>query len=91
MKENPMVKTTITASERLQLIGLLTLAASHNQALRDIERAACGLVGVEPDGSGYTGHVSDYVFGSPERGGADGLLARLEITVAPDGQAGTGL
>ena len=40
-----MTITTISADDRLKLIGLLTLAADHRLALDAIERAACRITG----------------------------------------------
>ena len=75
-----MAKTTITQSEYYQLVGLLTLAASYEQKLKDIEKAAGELLDVPPESAnaGYYGHVSDAVYGSR---GPDELLQLLKITV----------
>jgi len=40
--------TTITRTQYLQLLGLMTLAKMHNDKLRDIEIAACAITGVTP-------------------------------------------
>jgi hypothetical protein len=78
------MKTTITAAERLQLIGLLALAQHHNDALVDIARAAAALLDAgEVDAVGNflndkSGHLGDAIYGSrkPEE-----LLPLLGITV----------
>ncbi len=70
-----MTRTTITANERLQLMGLLVLAKRHNAALKDIERAALAITG-EDD----LGHTSDGLYCDYE---ADEILRRLNITVEP--------
>lgn len=73
-------KPSITAHERLQLIGLLTLAQRHNKALEDIRAAALFITGEvndegQPDDSG---HTSDGVYSDYD---ADVLLGRLDIKV----------
>lgn len=70
-----MAKQTITANERLQLIGLLALAKMHNDKLRDIEAASIELTGDAEMGHTYDGIYSDY--------SADEILSRLNITVEP--------
>lgn len=73
---------TITKSQELQLIGLFTLADHHNEALKDIERAACEITGQEP-ASGS--HTSDAVYGGADYGSGEmlrDLLGKLDITVA---------
>ena len=72
-------KTTITQSERLQVMGLLVLAEQHNRALVAITKATAEILG-EPLDDNYAGHVSDVIwdFGSKD---ADDLISRLEITV----------
>jgi hypothetical protein len=79
------VKASITPAERLQLIGLLTLADHHDAALKDIERAAAELLQVPPDepGQDYYGHLSDAMYDGNRRS-ADRLLDLLKITVADE-------
>lgn len=67
------MKRTITENQRLQLIGLLTLAEHHNAMLKQIERAACAITG-ESDG----GHTGDAVYGSRT---LEELLTLREIEV----------
>jgi hypothetical protein len=70
----PTTKTIVTVNERLQLIGLLTLAARHNAALKEIKTAVRELVGeVDEDG-----HAVDAVYNDDT---ADELLRRLKLTV----------
>jgi hypothetical protein len=68
------VKTRITTHERLQLIGLLTLAAQHNAALTDIVLAVRAITGERDD----MGHSADAVYSNYS---VDDLLGRLEIAV----------
>lgn len=73
------MKTTITAAERLQLIGLLTLAESYIRKSTEVRDAVVELL----DGRGdenVESHASDVVWDgvSPD---ADRLLDRLKITV----------
>jgi hypothetical protein len=69
---------TITPEQRLMLIGLFTLAASHRKSLEDIERSVCAIIGEKYDpGAGRSG---DFVWS--DEGGADVLLERESITVA---------
>ena len=75
------MKTTITPAERLQLVGLLTLADGHNRAIKDIERATAELLGFAPGDESTDrkyGHVPDAVYG--ERA-PDELLRLLGISV----------
>jgi len=76
-----MKKTTITESERLQLIGLFTVAESLTRQLAAVERAAGELLGVENDDHNYYGHLSDAIY-SDGPIGVDGLLTKLGVTVA---------
>lgn len=73
-------KKTITTAERLQLIGLLALAADLSKQIQAIERATATLLNESDEGagSGYFGHVTDAVYGSH---GADKLLRLLDIAV----------
>ena len=60
-------------SEYLQVVGLLALASTHNQALWDIEEAICKIVGEKPN----TGsHVGDALYSHPVYS-ADDLLSKL--------------
>lgn len=54
-------KHTITETEKLQLIGLLALAAKHSALLTEIQTAAEDLLGVPPEDRGTT-HVSDAIY-----------------------------
>ncbi len=67
-------KPTITQMEYLQLIGLLTLAAQHVEAQKQLEKAVAELIGQEGD----RGHAQDAVW-SPYT--ADELLEKMEIKV----------
>lgn len=85
-------KKTITASERLQVIGLLALAEHHTRTLRDIEGAVLAIT-QETDHNGELyavwggGHVNDAIGGSYPGGSADDLLRLIGLTVeAPDGE-----
>jgi hypothetical protein len=68
---------TITKSQRLQIIGLLTLAEKHMNALEDLQAA---LLEITLEIDGETGHTSDAIYDSSRRD-ADELLKRLEIKV----------
>lgn len=71
-------KTEISRDEYLQLWGLLALAKHHEEALTEIERAACAITGEEIQ----MGHTSDHVYGASGDWSADRLLEVLGITVA---------
>jgi hypothetical protein len=71
----------ITYRQYLELLGLLVLAARHNQAILDIKLATAALLGETDTG----GHVADAVYGDTD---AEVLLRRLAITVAPRRGAG---
>lgn len=77
----------VTSDERLQLIGLITLAHHHNQTIRDIESAMTRITqewdGYEKavftvGGGGHTGDVAYGYTGSPVAL-ADDLLRKLGI------------
>lgn len=70
------MKTRITPRERLQLIGLLTLAGKHDRALRDVLLVAKDLLG---DAEPYS-HIDDAVWDDKHRD-ADRLLKLLNIEV----------
>ena len=71
------MKTEISENQRLQLIGLLTLAKMHNDKLKDIEAAALAITGEDSD----CGHTCDAVYQSYE---ADEMLRKLGISVTPN-------
>lgn len=70
------MKTAITKTDRLALIGLLTLAARQMGMLEATSDAVCELLGAEKG----DGHCGDAVYDS-SRCDADDLLKRLHITV----------
>lgn len=72
-----MAKATITPRERLQLIGLLTLAGRYSTQAREVETATKELLGVPEEDFG---HVSDAIYDDGSRD-ADRLLSRLNIVV----------
>ena len=74
------MKAKISTEERLQLIGLLTLAADLNKQTTAIEHAAARLLGVpaEDHGAPYYGHVTNAVYGNRT---PDELLRILGIEV----------
>lgn len=81
-----MAKTHITDSERLQLIGLLSVGAQLLQQLNTVDQAMCTLRGVQPDSGGYSGHINDTLYEADTHSPihlADGLLRRLSIEVIP--------
>jgi hypothetical protein len=67
-------KTEITEIEKLQLIGLLTLAKSGNERQQDILKAVLAITGETDE----LGHSSDAVYSDYT---ADELLERLGIKV----------
>jgi hypothetical protein len=78
----PTMCTTISRTDYLKLVGLMTLAAGYSAKLRDIERAAAEITGEPDQGSGYYGHTSDTAHDrEPD---VDYLLERLGITVDDD-------
>lgn len=68
---------TITHSQYLQLLGLMTLAKQYNAMLEQLLIAAATIT---QEKDVHTGHVSDMVYGSRE---LDDGLNCLEITVLP--------
>lgn len=69
-------KTEITAAERLQLLGLLTIAQRHNLALQDIRKAAEAITGEKEEG-----HTGDAIYDTAQPN-VDELLNRLGIKVS---------
>lgn len=67
---------TISKTQRLQLVGVLTLAAKHIAALEDLKSAAYEITGEEDD----LGHTNDAIWDEGRRD-ADALLGRLKIKV----------
>lgn len=82
-----MAKLSISDSDRLQLIGLLSVGAQLLQQLNTVDQAMCKLLDVTPDYSGYSAHINDTLYEadthSPIRL-ADTLLHQLHIEVVPD-------
>lgn len=73
-----MAKTTITPSERLELIGLMTLANRHHRILDEIEKVMEEII--QDNG----GDVADAIYSTREpEEKLETLLARLKITVGP--------
>lgn len=72
-----MAKATITPNERLQLIGLLTLAGRYSAQALEVERATKALLDVPEEDFG---HVSDAIYDDGSRD-ADRLLERLGVKV----------
>jgi hypothetical protein len=70
--------TEITQEEYFSLVGLLTLAKVHNDALEKIEKAIVKITGENNDGYSYYGHSSDAVMNNYS---ADELLDKLDIKV----------
>lgn len=79
-------RESITQSEYLQVVGLLTMSQHYQDKLRDVERALLNIVQeVDHDGADMRvwdgGHVTDAVGGEHN---ADQLLDRLNLKVAED-------
>jgi hypothetical protein len=64
---------TITTNQKLQLIGLRTLAEQHNKMLQDIEKAATQILGEECED-----WVFDYIYESTD---LDHLFEYLKIEI----------
>jgi hypothetical protein len=73
MTMDEQIAQTISKEQYYMLIGLLTLASHHSQALEDIKNAALEITKEEEDN-----WTSDAVYGGY---GADELLEHLNITV----------
>lgn len=71
-------KKTISRSEYLQTVGLLTIASEHLKAMKDIEQALAEVLGAEGDETEYYGHVSDAIY---QPYSAKELLATMKIKV----------
>lgn len=71
----------ITKSQYLRLLGLITLARQHNQALTDIEKAFTQIL---PKGTDE-GHISDMVWASRDLD--DGLrILKIGVKDEPAGE-----
>jgi len=82
-----MAHLTITESDRLQLIGLLSVGSQLLQQLNTVDQAMCKLLDVKPDHSGYSGHISDTLYEADTHSPvnlATTLLHQLHIEVVPD-------
>lgn len=73
-------KTHISLEDYYRLVGLLTVAKQHNEALAVISRAAAEITGEQDDGYGYYGVTSDFI-GGDGMYSADALLKQIEISV----------
>jgi len=83
------LRDTITRSEFYQLAGLLVLAKRHEDALKELEKAALEITQevdlttgkrIESWGGGHTG---DSIYGGEHS--AEGLLKVLGLEIAEDG------
>lgn len=72
------MKEKITKAERLQLVGLLTLAEYHANHIEALKSALIELLDAESE---RDGHVADAVYDDGRRD-ADELLKRLGISVS---------
>lgn len=71
------MKEKITQNERLQLIGLMSLAKTHYEILKKYESSMNILIGVDKD---YKDHLSDEIYGS-KTFDVDSALEKLGIAV----------
>lgn len=69
---------TISKHDYYSAVGLGQLAKDKNAELKTIEEALAKLMGVEDEGYGYYGHVSDFVYNDSD---IKTLLKNLEIKV----------
>lgn len=70
----------ITATQRIQLIGLVALGQGYFENIEDVEEAACEITGEE-----VGGHTSDMIFAHRGTGkDVDRVLELLKISVEPD-------
>lgn len=80
------MKPSITATDRLVLIGLLALAKDHNARMEDVKRSVCKVLGIERSTEHQfndpADHVSDAVYSDFD---ADLLLSKLQVGVV-DGE-----
>lgn len=80
-------KTSITQSQVYALIGLVTVADTHRQALRHLVQAGEDITG---DHSGAGGHTDELIWGEGDGHAAmDRVMATLEkldLAVVPDGR-----
>lgn len=68
------MKTEITKLEYWQIIGLLTIAAQHNEALKEIEKSLRKVTGEESE----FGHCGDAIYCDYS---ADELIKKLKLKV----------
>lgn len=72
-----MNRKTITPNERLQLIGLLTLADQAERKLRELRLAVAELLGVDKDSDEFIDVIGDMIWSGGSD--ADAMLRELKI------------
>lgn len=77
------MKTTITNSEKLQLLGLLTLGIRHRQVVDQVEKAMAEITETE-----VGGHLGDALYESDTD--IDEILKRMGIAIVADADAERG-
>jgi hypothetical protein len=70
-------RKTITPNERLQLIGLLTLADQAERKLRELRLAVAELLGVDKDSDEFIDVIGDMIWSGGSD--ADAMLRELKI------------
>lgn len=74
-----MRKKVLTKAERLQLIGLLTLAHQAFGVMQQVDKGMIEIIGREKDGGDYADCLSDEYFESNPN--VDDCLERMKIRV----------
>lgn len=73
---------TISKSDVLKLRGILAVSEHHVSALRDLQRAAAEVLGLDPDeDSKFRDHISDTIYGGQDFQSVGRLLQALDIAV----------
>lgn len=67
-------KSSITQTEYVQIVGLLTIAKQHTQMIASIEKSLREIIGQEGD----NGHCSDAIYGDYT---AEELLEKMAVKV----------
>ena len=81
------MRKLISNAEFCEAVGVFCIVRKHLQAIKDSEKHLAELLEAEDEGSGYFGHISDYLFDAttcqdrtPE-GNAREMLDKMGVTV----------
>lgn len=73
------MKNRITEQERLQLLGLMTLAIQHQKIVNECETALATLLENDPSEGSYVGQLSDAIYNGDDN--IDNILKEMDIKI----------